>query len=529
MMKPDNKLFVFKKFSYKLTFFLILAMFFASATADFLIYRYTLKSQFNQLREKLMAIAQSAATVVDPVSLKSIPLTKEGLSSIYYKEIEEKLRQIKTAVTDIKYIYIMLPTQKPGVLQFAVDAVSQGEEASNPGKEYDASRFPQMLEGFNRASADKVLVSDEWGVFLSGYAPIRDKDNNAIAILGVDMNAADVYLVQKEAYRRAVLVFLFGIAIAIIFSILISATVSSQIAELRKGAERIARGELNYQVKVKGADEIAQLASFFNQMSSELQLHIEELKRTTAEKERILKELEIASKIQQSFLPDSMPNIQGIDIAAKTIPARIIGGDFYDFIPITKNKWGIAIADVSGKGVPAALFMALSRTLMRASVAVTASPSETISHANSLILRDSKTNMFVTLFYAVLDLDNFNFKYSNAGHNPPLLISHEDYHVTLLKTQATALGIAEDIKATTEEINFKGGDTLVLYTDGITEALNDKGERFDIERFKDIFTEHNSAKLSAQEMVARAEKEIKLFAGNQPQFDDITIMVIKAL
>jgi sigma-B regulation protein RsbU (phosphoserine phosphatase) len=261
-------------------------------------------------------------------------------------------------------------------------------------------------------------------------------------------------------------------------------------------------------------------------MSGDLKKHIEELKRTTAEKERLVREIEIAREIQQGFLPQVNPDIKGIEIAAISIPARMVGGDFYDFIPIDKDNWGLAIADVSGKGIPSALFMALSRALMRASASLDMSPDKALNHANILIRQDSKSNMFVTVFYAILDSKNMSLKYANAGHNPPLFIAGPDYDIALLKAQTMPLGIMENIEATTQEIMLTKGDLVVLYTDGVTEAVNEFKESFEIERLEEIVKANRH--LTANELIRKIEQDLKDFVGRQPQFDDITIMIIKA-
>ncbi len=520
---------IFRSFRTKITIFFILAMVFAGATSNFLIYRYALDSQFEQLRDKMKTIAQIAVLRVDVPSLRSIPLKKDGMESPGYKAIAEKLLQIKNAVPSVKYLYILSRTEKSGMLQFVVDADSgnvPGEAPSYPGDPYDATRFPEMIRAFDGATADRTLGADEWGVFLSGYAPIRDASGRAVAVLGVDMKAQDVYAVQKEVRRRAVVVFALGLLLAIVLGFLISGGVARQIKELMKGARRVAQGDLDWKVKVKGVDEVAQLAHLFNTMSVDLKRHMEDLKRTTAEKERLVREIEIARGIQQSFLPESAPKIPGIDIAAMSLPARVVGGDFYDFIPIDKDKWGLVIADVSGKGVPAALFMALSRTLVRASIAGATSPAEVINHANYLIQQDTKSSMFVTLFYAVLDGRTMTLTFANAGHNPPMLIGGAGEGVVLLKAQGVPLGIASDIKSEDAVITLKKGDCLALYTDGVTEARNAIGAEFDMERLEKTVRDNRAR--GAKAIMDAISEELTSFVGDQPQFDDITMMVLKA-
>jgi serine phosphatase len=279
-------------------------------------------------------------------------------------------------------------------------------------------------------------------------------------------------------------------------------------------------------VKIETGDEFEDLARSFNTMAADLKAHIDELQRTTAEKERYAKELEIAKGIQQSFLPDEAPKIEGIELVAKNIPALEVGGDFYDFIPLAQDRWGLVIADVSGKGVPAALFMALSRTLIRASTLANADPATAIGHANQLICEDSKTSMFVTLFYAILDSRAMTLNYVNAGHNPPLLLKGTAADVVLLKAKGIALGVTDEVSLQSVRVDLRPGDVLVLYTDGVTEAINDHEEEFGEERLVKVITENRGE--SAATILDRILAAITAFAGDRPQHDDITLLILKA-
>jgi len=207
-------------------------------------------------------------------------------------------------------------------------------------------------------------------------------------------------------------------------------------------------------------------------MAADLKEHIRTLRITTAERERIQKELEIARGIQQSFLPDAAPRIPGMDLEGANLPAAEVGGDFYDFIPVGEASWGLVIADVSGKGVPAALFMALSRTLIRASATRNPDPVVSIREANRSICLDASTSMFVTLFYAILDSRKKTLTFVNAGHNPPLLLGSGSERVTLLKARGIALGVIDEVDLESVEVQLSPGDVLVLYTDGVTEATD---------------------------------------------------------
>jgi serine phosphatase RsbU (regulator of sigma subunit) len=305
----------------------------------------------------------------------------------------------------------------------------------------------------------------------------------------------------------------------------LSIMITNPIKVLTRSSEIIGGGDLDYKVDIETGDELEDLANSFNKMALDLKRYIEELRITTAEKERIARELEIARDIQQSFLPEHPPKVKGVEVAALNLPAREVGGDFYDFIPIGSNKWGLVIADVSGKGIPAALFMALSTTLVRASATGGMSPSKAIQRANDLIAEHDKSSMFVTLFYGVLDAERNTFTYVSAGHNPPFVLAGSGSDTIMLQAKGIALGIVPDIGLEEKEITLSSGDVVVLYTDGVTEAINDKEEQFGQSRLLAIAEQFRS--LSASDIIQRIKQEVFEFSSGQPQFDDFTLMVIK--
>ena len=313
-----------------------------------------------------------------------------------------------------------------------------------------------------------------------------------------------------------------GIFLSVAFGLIISVRVSRQIRELVKGAQRVAKGDFAYRVAVKGADEIARLAHLFNQMSEELVVYIEELKRTTAEKERLLKELEIAQRIQRSFLPESTPKIARLDIAAINIPARMVSGDFYDFIPFSDTHLGIVIADVSGKGIPGAILMASTRASLRAYLEEPHFVKEAMSRLNRVLFRETQSDQFVTLFYGMLDTQDKTFTYTNAGHNPPILFRNSEK--ILLNKGGLILGAFPEVSYEEEVISLLEGDLLLFYTDGITESQNDQDEYFGVEGISRI-VENNRSKSSGEIMDAILD-EVSNFNAGSSMNDDTTIMVL---
>ena len=267
--------------------------------------------------------------------------------------------------------------------------------------------------------------------------------------------------------------------------------------------------------------------------------NVENERRMQAQRDTLLREVEhkntelaIAAGIQQDFLPRDLPATRGFTIAVKNIPAKEVGGDFYDVIPPSDligqgEKTAVLIADVSGKGMPAALFMALSQTVVRVLATSHASPVSLISAANTIITSRSHSGMFVTLFYGVLDPETRSLAFINAGHNPPFILRFGSLKAEELFASGAALGISDRSRFREYRVPLFPGDLIVLYTDGITEALNPAGEEFGTGRLMDTVKEHASG--APQEIVDTVISQVTKFAGSEPQADDITIMVIRVL
>jgi sigma-B regulation protein RsbU (phosphoserine phosphatase) len=272
-----------------------------------------------------------------------------------------------------------------------------------------------------------------------------------------------------------------------------------------------------------------------------------------AGRERVKRELEIAYEMQQSFLPQTLPEVPGVEIAADMRPAYEVGGDFYDVIPLSGGRVGVLVADVSDKGIPAALYMALARTLLRThslsarpqylSDALESAQVRRLMRSGSLgalaalgsvrqtndYLTDhhSESCMFLTLFYAVFDPQSHLLTYVNAGHNPPFLYHAITGEQDWLRPTDMIVGIMPGRPYEAQERKLSPGHMLVLYTDGVTEAFNTNHEMFGEERLVEVARAHQTA--SAQELVEAIEAKVATFAGEAPQSDDLTLLVMRCL
>jgi sigma-B regulation protein RsbU (phosphoserine phosphatase) len=251
------------------------------------------------------------------------------------------------------------------------------------------------------------------------------------------------------------------------------------------------------------------------------------LYQVAVEKGQMERELQMAYEIQTGLLPHETPQVPGWEFAAYWHPAREVAGDYYDFIPLHSGQLGLVIADVSDKGMPAALFMALTRSTVRASVGHTSSPADGIAHANRLICADASGGMFVTLVYALLDPQAGEITYVNAGHNPPLLYRAEQDRLVALTRTGMAIGVVADSAFEQRTVQLNYGDFVLLYTDGVTDATDAQEQEFGEERLQRVILDQRHAPVA--DVVAALEQAIGDFAGSTAPFDDVTMMAIKRL
>ncbi|MGM9689162.1 MAG: PP2C family protein-serine/threonine phosphatase [Alloprevotella sp.] len=247
--------------------------------------------------------------------------------------------------------------------------------------------------------------------------------------------------------------------------------------------------------------------------------------------ESIKSDLAIAGEIQQAILPRKFPPFPAlkaqVDIFASMTPAKEVGGDFYDFFQIDETHLGFVIADVSGKGVPASLFMAVSRTLLRATGLRGLPSHECMNIVNKLLCKESLDSMFVTVFYGIYNLETGEIDYTNAGHNPPYVLKHNNQVEALPLSQNFIVGVFDDFVYKNSTLTLQPGDTLVLYTDGVTEAFNPEKEQFGDTGLEKTLKSVPGA--GSQEITEALLEDIHDFAGDEPQSDDITTLMLKRL
>ncbi len=241
---------------------------------------------------------------------------------------------------------------------------------------------------------------------------------------------------------------------------------------------------------------------------------------------QVQKEMEMAYEIQTNLLPQKQPNISNYEIVGRSIPAQVVGGDYYDFIPIDENKLAICLGDVSGKGLPAAMLMANLQATIRGQALVDPSPKTCLKRSNKLLYQSTDPQKFATFFYGVLDQKNHTLCYANAGHNRPLFIK-KGKPPQCLETAGLALSIVKETQFEEDCISFDPGDLLFIYSDGITEAMNEQSEEFGEENTSDLICQNQ--KMKADDLIIKVLSAVEKYAGTRSQTDDMTLVVIKRI
>jgi serine phosphatase RsbU (regulator of sigma subunit) len=309
-------------------------------------------------------------------------------------------------------------------------------------------------------------------------------------------------------------------------------SITGSVHELFTGTELVRQGDFTHKIAVTAQDQLGELAQSFNSMTAS----IEDLLREAAEKKRLEEELRIAREIQMSLLPQGPLAMPGLSVSALCVPAREVGGDYYDFLPLDDHRLGVLIADVSGKGTSAALYMAELKGLMLSLSRIHTSPRELMMTANRIIANNLDARSFITMTYAVLDLSARTMTYARAGHTPLMRVPHANGHGGRRETEVLApdglvLGLKVDDGGmfdrllVEQTIPLDAGDLYVLFTDGISEAMNAADDCFGEGRLARLLEEH--ADLPADELRERILRDVEAFAGGAPQHDDMTMILLK--
>lgn len=357
------------------------------------------------------------------------------------------------------------------------------------------------------------------------YCPVPSTGWSLAVIYPQDELMADVVNLNRTVF----LLFLVGFFLLLGVIVFNARSITRPLRMLARATQVISTGNLDAEFPlIKSRDEVGNLSESFITMKDSLKRYIKDLTETTAAKERIESELKIAREIQMSIIPKIFPPFPDrpeFDIYAFIEPAKEVGGDLYDFFFIDDDHICFMIGDVSGKGVPASLFMAVTKTLFKANSGEGVRPDEILSRLNNELAQDNESCMFVTIFCGILNTKTGEVLHANAGHNPPLLLRQGKEAQYLDTSGSIAVGAMEGLSFKTEKLVLHPGECLFMYTDGVTEAANLEEELFSEKRLRDDLSALR--KKPIKDIVSSLMQEIEDFSQEAPQADDITMMIIK--
>lgn len=380
------------------------------------------------------------------------------------------------------------------------------------------------------------MLAEDVG-YVQGYTNLMGKESllafarlpHAGWSVGVVFPTSELFAKRNRLNRTMIALALAGITLLVAVSFFSARSLTDPLRAMARATQRIAEGDLNVDLShIAGQDEVGQLADAFTKMTADLQKYIKDLTETTAAKQRIESELSIAARIQRSMLPSkfpAFPNRNEFDIHALMRPAKEVGGDFYDFFLVDSDHLCVVVGDVSGKGVPAALFMAVTKYLIQAAVSIEERPDAALSMVNAHLARDNESCTFVTIFLGILNLKTGEFLYANGGHNPPVLAENNYETAFLGRPGGPVVGIMDEAEFRMDRLVLTPGALLVIYSDGVTEAFDVNGVAFAEDRLRDAVTKCRG---DLPDAVSKGLlQEIDTFCAGAPQADDITILALK--
>ena len=466
----------------------------------------------------------------------------------YFSSIDTELKKggtydvlyhaMSSFVIGVDDVYLGMYDADTSALVYFVDPDKNEETRLSLGEWEEVSEveLTKFLNWDGEGKLYDISDTDNYGWLCTAGFPIRDDNGEICEFVLVDVSINSIVDAMKDYAIKISLALLFAaLIIAWFMSRLMKKMVAdpinsiadaavSYVEDRKQGIEKDHFSSLN----IKTVAELENLANVMAEMEKDLTLHEEHIKEITAEKERINTELSMATQIQESMLPSIFPpypDRKEFDIYAAMDPAREVGGDFYDFFLVDENHLGIVIADVSGKGVPAALFMMISKTILQNCAMLGSPVSDVLTQTNESLCAENKMDMFVTAWIGILDLQTGKMSCSSAGHEYPAVMSDSRTFELVRNKSGFVLGGFEGLRYQAYEITLKPGDKIFIYTDGVPEATNIHNELFGTDRMIDALNANVGG--TPQEILSEVRRAVDEFVGEAEQFDDLTMLCLE--
>lgn len=496
----------------------------------------------NRYADEANDLANLVADILDGDNLYNYAMTLEPDDDYYI--VMERLRRIKENMEDIKYLYIFVPVSDTEAIYvydiYTLEEYSTGEV--DEGELGFVEEFSEEKLGlardiyYSNEDNDELEVSNtEYGYLASAYAPVFGADGKVKAIVGLDYSMNEI----TKMVSAFLIIMVIGITVVtvvatVILLVIVSKTIVEPIRIMDKKSSEYAASDhempaSEFHIEIKNQDELKDLAQSLNQMMEDIENYIDNIESIMKEKQRIGAELSVATRIQADMLPrifPAFPEYEEIDLYAVMDPAKEVGGDFYDFFKVDDDHIVLVMADVSGKGVPAALFMVIAKTLIKNYAQSGLPVEEVFISANNQLCEGNQDDLFVTAWIGLLEISTGKLLFSDAGHENPI-IKKADGSADFIKPAKKYLPLAawEDVHYTVNETKLESGDVLFLYTDGAPEATNKDNELFGTEKLMETVVKNSDGDMKA--LLEKVREEIDAFVGEADQFDDLTMLAVK--
>lgn len=495
--------------------------------------------------QRVISGSKSVATMLDKEDVRTI-ISDGGENSEAYGRVENILNTIKRD-GEITYLSLVIPDEDS--VTFYIDGCvpEMGDDPANQltyGTDVlytDAANDEADLQKYlliwgmyaeNKGTDEPLVTDNSYGYNYTAVAPILDENGQAIAEIQyiLDMQEVRDHL-NGFLYNMLGISFCIICAALLLYILLVKWMVLNPVEKLSEFTTEITKtGNFSKQeIEIKTGDEIEALGQSFNYMMERLEDYIKDLTVVTAEKERIGAELNVATQIQSSMLPcifPAFPDRDELDIYATMTPAKEVGGDFYDFFMVDERHVAIVIADVSGKGVPAALFMVIGKTLIKDHTQPGRDLGEVFTEVNNILCESNDNGMFITAFEGVLDLVTGEFRYANAGHEMPFIYRKDGGYEAYKIRPGFVLAGMENIKYKEQKIQLNIGDKIFQYTDGVTEATDKDNQLYGMDRLHKVLNE-KCLDCNPEQTLKLVKEDIDAFVGDNDQFDDITMLCLE--
>ncbi|MBR4710720.1 MAG: serine/threonine-protein phosphatase [Clostridia bacterium] len=472
-----------------------------------------------------------------------------------YQKTREDLNMLKEN-SDIAYVYAVYfeRLSDPGSMRYVINGARKADLEGKAEEEVYSYLGEECAEGDFDAEMRSVFIralaegnrdiqyiensTEEYGDMLTCYRVLFGADDKPVCIVSTDLDINAIRSSMEQYLRRTAFISLgMMVLLVALFIIYIQMRVTGPITRISGSTdefvqqlhENVDPSELEFRhVEVRTRDETQMLASDIGALADSLKGYMSNLQTVTAEKQRISSELSVATRIQADMLPRIFPNFANkkeYELYASMSPAKEVGGDFFDFFMVDDDHLCMVMADVSGKGVPAALFMVISKTLIKNRAQRGDSPAEILRNVNAQLCDGNEAQLFVTVWVAILELSTGKGVAANAGHEHPVLRRGGGSFELVVYRHAPALAMIEEVRFKEHEFVMNPGDTLFVYTDGVPEATNAENELFGNERMLRSLNREPDA--SAEMLLRNVRRDVDAFVGSAPQFDDITMLALR--